>query len=105
LRVASLIDLAAAKARVVQLRAEAKDYADIDAMLTAGAIDLPTALAAAGAIYGPTFNPTNTLKALSYFADGNLHRLPHATRDRLAAAARDVDIDRMPTIDPPKASP
>jgi hypothetical protein len=99
LRVASLLDLAGTKASVVQVRAEAKDYIDIDALLNDGRIDLPTALAAGRAIYGTSFNPQNTLKALSYFEDGNLRRLPQAVRDRLARAAREVDLDRLPAID------
>jgi Nucleotidyl transferase AbiEii toxin, Type IV TA system len=98
LQVASLLDLAGTKASVVQVRAEAKDYIDIDALLTDGRIDLPTALAAARAIYGTKFNPQNTLKALSYFEDGNLRRLPQPVRDRLARAAREVDLDRLPVI-------
>jgi len=36
LGVASLLDLAAPKASVVQVRAEAKDYMDIDALITHG---------------------------------------------------------------------
>jgi hypothetical protein len=98
LRVASLLDLSGTKASVVQVRAEAKDYLDIDALLTDGRIDLPSALAAARAIYGMSFNPQNTLKALSYFEDGNLPRLPRPVRDRLAYAARAVDLDRLPVI-------
>lgn len=104
LRVASLLDLAGTKAAVVQQRAEAKDYIDIDAILTDGRIDLPTALAAARAIYGPAFNPLITLKALSFFEDGDLPTLPAAIRDRLAAAARAVDPERLPHIaDPDRA--
>jgi hypothetical protein len=98
LQVATLLDLAGTKASVVQQRAEAKDYTDIDAILRDGRIDLPTALASALAIYGPQFNPQITLKALSSFSDGNLRRLPKATKDRLAQAAREVDLDRLPTI-------
>jgi hypothetical protein len=98
LRIASLLDLAGAKAAVVQQRAEAKDYRDIDALLQDGRMDLPTALASARAIYGPKFNPQITLKALSFFGDGNLFRLPRAVQDRLARAAREVDLDRLPTI-------
>ncbi len=101
LQVASLLDLAGTKASVVQQRAEMKDYLDIDAMLTYGGIDLPTALAAARAIYGAQFSPQSTLKALSYFEDGNLRRLPQPVKDRLAQAARDVDLDRLPAIAPP----
>jgi hypothetical protein len=85
-------------AAVVQQRAEAKDYLDIDALLRDGRLDLPTALAAARAIYGPKFNPQLTLKALSFFGDGNLSRLPQAVQDHLATAAREVDLDRLPDI-------
>ncbi len=98
LQVASLIDLAAAKASVVQKRAEVKDYIDIDALLTDGRADMPTILAAALAIYGNLFNPQSTLKALSYFGDGNLRRLPQPVKNRLAKAAREVDLDRLPVI-------
>lgn len=99
LQVASLLDLAGTKASVVQLRAEAKDYVDIDALMTLGTIGLPTALAAAQKLYGPSFNPQITLKALSYFDDGNLHDLPNSTKRRLVAAAREVDLDHLPAID------
>jgi hypothetical protein len=98
LQVASLLDLAGMKASVVQMRAEAKDYIDIDAMLTDGRIDLPTALASARAIYRAEFNPQITLKALSYFEDGSLRKLPPDMKDRLARAARAVEIDRLPVI-------
>jgi hypothetical protein len=98
MRIASLLDLAGTKVNVVQLRAEAKDYRDIDAILRDGRIDLPTALASAQALYGPQFNPQIALKALSFFDEGNLRRLAKATRDRLAKAAREVDLDRLPTI-------
>jgi len=100
LQVASLLDLAGTKASVVQQRAEAKDYIDIDAILTDGGIDLATALAAAKAIHKNQFNPLISLKALSFFDDGDLHRLPQATRDRLAAAARAVDSERLPRVLP-----
>lgn len=102
LQVASLVDLFATKVSVVQMRAEAKDYIDIDALLTDGRIDLPAALAAARAIYGTQFNPQSTLKALSYFEDGNLRRLSQPIRDRLAKAARDVDLDRLPDREGPR---
>jgi hypothetical protein len=83
---------------VVQLRAEAKDYRDIDAILRDGRIDLSTALAGAQALYGPQFNPQIALKALSFFDEGNLRRLAKATKDRLAKAVREVDLDRLPSI-------
>jgi len=97
LQIASLLDLAGTKASVVQVRAEAKDYLDLDALMTAGT-DLPRALAAGMAIYGTAFNPQITLKALSYFEDGNLFCLPDDVKNRLATAARAVDLDRLPAI-------
>jgi hypothetical protein len=98
LQVASLLDLAGTKASVVQVRAEAKDYIDIDALLTYTAIDLATALGAARAIYGTQFNPQSTLKALCYFDEGNLRRLPQPVKDRLVKAACEVDLAQLPLI-------
>jgi hypothetical protein len=57
LKVASLLDLAGTKASVIQVRAEAKDYLDLDALMRLGEVDLATALSAAHALYGQTFNP------------------------------------------------
>lgn len=98
LRVASLLDLAGTKASVLQVRAEAKDYIDMDALMTMGKITLPTALAAAQKLYGSSFNPEVTLKALSYFGDGNLHTLADDVKRRLIVAAREVDLERLPDI-------
>lgn len=103
LQIASLLDLAGMKAAVVQQRAEAKDYLDLDAILRDGRLDLPTALASAKAIYGSAFNPQITLKALSFFGDGNLPNLPRDIQDRLAKAACAVDLDRLPSIFKPVA--
>ncbi len=98
LQVASLLDLAGTKASVVQVRGEAKDYIDIDALITLGGMSLATALAAGRRLYGVAFNPEITLKALSYFGDGNLKELPEDLRLRLVAAVREVDLDRLPDI-------
>ena len=68
MQVASLLDIAGTKAAVVQRRAEARDYLDIDALIRHG-IDLPQLLAAGAVVYGRSFNPLITLKALSYFDD------------------------------------
>jgi Nucleotidyl transferase AbiEii toxin, Type IV TA system len=99
LGVASILDLAGTKASVVQVRAEAKDYIDIDALITAGKVDLPLALSAAQRLYGSTFNPQITLKALSYFDDGDLRLLPEDMKLRLGTVAREVDLDHLPSID------
>lgn len=97
LRVASLLDLAGMKAAVVQQRAEAKDYIDLHALLEAG-IGLPAALAAAGVIYGKRFNPQLTLKALSFYGDGDLPSLPVSMQERIIGAVRSVDLDRLPLL-------
>lgn len=98
LKVASLLDLAGTKASVIQVRAEARDYLDLDALMRVGEVDLATALAAAQALYGPTFNLEVTLKALSYFDDGNLRDLPNDLKLRLVEAAREVDLDHLPNL-------
>jgi hypothetical protein len=93
--VASLLDLAATKVKAVQDRAEAKDYIDLNRLLEEG-IDLARALGAARTVYGQAFNPILSLKALSYFADGDLAALSSSVRSRLAEAVRRVDPDHLP---------
>jgi len=41
---------------------------------------------------------TITLNALSYFDDGSLRALPEDMKSRLAAAAREVDLEPLPDI-------
>lgn len=97
--VASLLDVAATKVTTVQARADAKDYLDIDAVLRAG-VALEDALGAAGAVYGTGFNPLLTLKALTYYAEGDLDTVPNTVRDRLATAVGAVDLTHLPTFEP-----
>jgi hypothetical protein len=97
LYVASLLDIAAAKVAVVQKRAEAKDYLDIDALLQHG-LDLPTALAAGRVVYGRSFNPLITLKALSFFDD--VPALAAEVQRRLSAAVEAVDPAKLPGLTP-----
>jgi hypothetical protein len=87
--VASLLDLAGTKASVVQVRAEAKDYRDVVALLKAG-VPLSSLLAAGQALYQEQFNPLITLKALSYFSDGDLPSLTEAEKAFLLAAVQEV---------------
>lgn len=98
IKVASLIDLCGMKVAVVQKRAQAKDYLDIDAMMTQTGIDLPTMLAAGTAIYGPQFEPQITTKALTYYGDGDLAELPADLQLRLKKAATSVDFDKLPVL-------
>lgn len=89
LEVASLDDLMALKLKVILQRAEAKDYRDIAAMVAAG-VDLPKGLAAARELFGPNFQPSESLKALVYFNDGDLGTLTKNEKAALVQAAGSV---------------
>ena len=97
--VASLLDLAATKVKVVQDRAEAKDYVDVARLLAEG-ISLREALAAALAVYGPTFNPLLSLKALAYFGDGDLPSVPRQTRTELERAVLETRVEAVQPLPP-----
>lgn len=97
LAVADLLDLGGTKVSVVQVRAEIKDYMDIDALISSG-LGLPDMLAAGSSLYGQSFTPLSALKALAYFEDDSLKALPAAVKDRLRRAVRAVDLDRLPVI-------
>lgn len=97
LHVASLLDIAGTKALAVQQRAQARDYLDIDALIRHG-IDLPRVLAAGAVVYGRSFNPMITLKALSYFDD--VPTLPTDVRDRLRAVVEAIDPTSLPVLTP-----
>jgi len=84
--VASALDLMATKLKTLQERSEAKDYLDVDALLTLG-LDLGAGVAAAQALY-PALNPTWTAKTVGWFGDGNLEtELPKPVRNRLSIAS------------------
>ncbi|GMU51979.1 MAG: hypothetical protein AMXMBFR33_11250 [Candidatus Xenobia bacterium] len=95
LKVASVLDLAGTEASVIQKRAAARDYLDLDVLMTRGRVDLLTALAAGRLVYGPMFNAQITLKALSYYGDGDLSGVPAEVKARLTEAARTVDLKRL----------
>jgi hypothetical protein len=98
--VASLRDLAATKLAVLPQRAEAKDYLDVAALLQHG-MELEDLLGCAQAVYGGRFNAMLCLKALSYFADGNLPALPAGIRKLLADTA--AAVSEIPNIRPVSA--
>ncbi len=97
-QVASLLDLMATKVAVITQRAEAKDYRDLAAMLRDGA-SLPSALGAAVAIYGSRFQPTESLRAMTYFGDGDLSSLSQEDQLALVRAVAAVrDIPHVPIL-------
>lgn len=84
------------KMRVIQVRGNWKDYVDIHALVSHG-IDLPTALAAAAAIDG-SFHPATSVRAIQFYGDGSLDRLPEAMRRNLTRWAQAVDLSRLPRV-------
>lgn len=95
---ASLIDLAATKVKVLLDRASFRDYVDIDALISAG-IGLDQALAAARGVYGPEFNPLLSVKALTYFEDDDLKQLDAGLKRRLISAACAVQLESLPSVE------
>ena len=93
LLVASLDDLMATKLKAILDRAEAKDYRDIARMLSAG-VSLPAGLAAFQQMFKG--EPSQVLRAIGYFKDGDLHTLDTADRDVLRNA-RD-QVDELPDV-------
>jgi hypothetical protein len=97
IQVASMLDLLASKLKTVQLRAQAKDYQDVLSTLDAG-LSLAEGLAAAAAIYGKDFNGALSLKALTFFEDGDLPSLASTVQKRLLEAATSVNLRELPAI-------
>ncbi len=95
LPVASLLDLAATKIKVLLQRVEAKDYLDIAAVLRAG-LPLEDVLRGARTLFGDAFNPLIAQKTLSWFQGGDLDGVDPASREVLSRAAlKDVDLPPM----------
>jgi hypothetical protein len=88
LLVASLADLMATKLKAILDRAEARDYRDIAQMISAG-VSLPAGLAAFRQMFKG--EPSQVLRAIGYFKDGDLQTLAKADRDLLRNARERVD--------------
>lgn len=97
IQVASLLDVAATKLSTIQQRAQARDYEDIAAILNAG-VSLAKAIGAATAVYGNVFNGALSLKALTYFSDGDLSSLSPPTQKKLRELAGQVDLKEIPQM-------
>lgn len=97
IQVASLLDVAATKLTTIQQRAQARDYEDLAAIVGSG-ISLAEALAASVAVYGKEFNGALSLKALTYFADGDLPNLSPATQKKLRMLASEVNLSNIPRV-------
>ena len=98
LQVASLDDLMATKLKVILQRVEAKDYRHIAAMVSAG-VNLSKGLSAARELFGINFQPSESLKAMVYFDDGDLHTLTRDEKQCLIKAVSAVrDLPRVEVI-------
>lgn len=97
IHVASLMDVAATKLATIQQRAQARDYQDIAAIVSAG-VSLAEAISAATAVYGPTFNGALSLKALTYFGDGDLPSLSSTIQAKLRQLAGEVNLKAIPRM-------
>lgn len=89
LQVASSDDLLAHKCKVLLQRVEAKDYVDVAALIDSG-VALDRALGAARAMYGAAFQPSECLKALTFFEGGDLSSLRDEVKKDLVRAVRAV---------------
>jgi len=95
-RVASLVDLAGMKMRVIQVRGSWKDYVDVHSLVSHG-VDLETGLAAAKAI-DKNFDPVTSIRALQFYGDGTLDRVPEGMRTDLTRWAQRVDPENLPHL-------
>lgn len=93
--VASIDDLLATKLAVILQRVEYKDYKDIAAMLESG-MSLIDGLAAARAIYGRQFPPSESARALAYFHGGDLSLLSEKDKKVLRLSVETLDIRKLP---------
>jgi hypothetical protein len=93
--VASFEDLMATKLKVILQRSESKDYIDIAAMVRAG-VSVAAGLAAAEKMYHPTFPPSESLRALVYFEEGDMSLLNDADRELLTKTA--TAVRELPSV-------
>lgn len=88
-QIASPEDLLATKLKVLFDRVEWKDYRDISVLLENN-VDLAKGISIARKMFGHEFQPSECLKALTYFKGGDLHLLSEQDRFRLVSSAASV---------------
>jgi len=93
LLVASLEDLMATKLKAILDRAEAKDYRDIAAMLSAK-VSLSVGLAAFAQMFQG--EPAIVLRGLGYFGDGDLEEVRQV--DRLILRKARDEVRKLPSV-------
>jgi hypothetical protein len=84
--------------KVILQRVEAKDYVDVEALLSAG-VSLAIGLAGARTLFGASFQPSECLKAFVYFEGGDLETLSDQTRAVLIDTVRTIgDLPSVPRL-------
>lgn len=99
IKIASLLDISGMKVSVVQKRAEYKDYFDIYSMIDKLGLKLSMMLSMGVQIYGSQFNPQISLKALSFFEDGDLIRLKEGEKKLLIDSILKSNLDNLPSFE------
>ena len=92
LQLADLKALLITKLKVSCDRAEYKDYKDIAEILKTKQVSLEQGLSEFGRYFGNNFPIMQIVKGLTYFEDGDLHRLSKEDKNILLNAAKNINI-------------
>ena len=93
--VASLIDLAGTKVKVIHQRIELKDYRDIVSLLDGG-LTLGEIVAAAQAIFPKAITFVDAVSSITFFEEGESVSFPEPLKKRLRSAARGISPAQRP---------
>lgn len=95
LQLADLKSLLITKLKVSCERAEYKDYKDIAEILKTNQVSLEEGLCGVKQYFGDKFPLLQVLKGLTYFEDGDLHRLDKDDRKILLNAVKNINISKI----------
>lgn len=95
LQLANLKSLLITKLKVSCKRAEYKDYKDIAEILKTNQVSLEEGLCGVKQYFGDKFPLLQVLKGLTYFENGDLHRLDKDDRKILLNAVKNINISKI----------
>lgn len=98
IQIASMHDLFGMKCATIADRIAIKDYQDIHAILEKTSLTLQDGIAAAKTIYGKSYQPMTTLKALSYFKGSNFSKLDGRVKQKLLHAVKQTRLSNIPNF-------
>lgn len=99
LEVANLKSLLATKLKATFDRAEYKDYIDIVEILKTGQVTIKDGIDKMFNFFGMDFTASQVLKNLTYFEDGDLHRLEKKDKDILTQSVLNFKDDIFVAIE------